>query len=330
VTRTAGRGRPSDGFSILQTVGRFREARQRSAVLRACLVAVVAATCVTAADAARANRIRQPRIAGCTLFDFARPGSRVPGTQQRYDRTGFWHDPATGNSPNGLYDTSNGWSRQQGALDRIVVDPKVKMVRGMSTIRLAVAAGDRIDGMPGGERADVQYAGPNGIAEGKSQWWAWSTRTAVSYRPSNWEALMDFHSTDGGLGANVVISVTGAGHMLMLSVTGGDRPNPSSMPDPLWRTLSKFVPGRRYDFEMGVGWSSDPRAGWVEVWLNGVRVVRRTHVATLWRGLSAYPKLANYRFAGVANWTNVVYDAGFRRAASRPVVHSCLRHLRNR
>jgi hypothetical protein len=73
-----------------------------------------------------------------------------------------------------------------------------------------------------------------------------------------------------------------------------------------------------------VRWSSDPAIGWVELWLNGMKVVQRTHVATLWRGFGAYPKLANYHSSGAISWPNVVYDAGFRRGASRSAVHSCL------
>jgi len=257
------------------------------------------------------------------VLDFARPGSPVPGTNARYDQTGFWH-AAPGDPGIGLYDTSNGWTRQQGAAGRIVVDPQAKLIRGLSTVRLEVRAGDTIPGMPG-ERADVAYAGPAGIAPGRSAWWAWSTRTATSYRPPSWSALMDFHSMSGALGTNVAVSVGSATNMVMLAVSGGDVPNPNAFPAPVWRTLGKFVPGKRYDFELGVGWSNDPHVGWVEAWLNGVRVVPRMHVATLWKGQSAYPKLANYRATGTANWTNVVYDAGFRYGASRAAVHNCLK-----
>jgi hypothetical protein len=278
-----------------------------------------------AADGATSGGIRQPRVGGCVLLDFARPGSAVPGTSARYDQSGFWHT-AAGDPGIGLYDTSNGWSRQQGAAGRIVVDAGAKMVRGMNTVRLEVRPGDTIPGMPG-ERADVAYAGPTGIEPGRSQWWAWSTRTAPSYRPSAWDALMDLHSTNGAFGTNVAISVGNATNKLMLAVSGGDAPNPSSLPAPMWRPLAKLVPGKRYDFELGVRWSSDPHVGWVELWLNGARVVPHTHVATLWRGQSAYPKLANYRSSGAANWANVVYDAGFRYGASRRAVHTCLKRL---
>jgi hypothetical protein len=292
-----------------------------------CALLLMMVANLAVADGATANGIRQTRVGGCLLLDFARPGSPVPGTSARYDQSGFWN-PA-GDPGNGLYDTSNGWSRQQGAPGRIAVDAGAKMVQGMNTVRLEVRPGDTIPGMPG-ERADVAYAGPTGIAPGRSEWWAWSTRTAADYRPSDWNALMDLHSTDGAFGTNVAISVGNATNMIMLAVSGGDLPNPKSLPAPLWRPLAKLVAGKRYDFELGVRWSSDRRVGWVEVWVNGVRVVRRTHAATLWRGLSAYPKLANYRSSGVANWTNVVYDAGFRHGPSRPAVHTCLKRLKTK
>ena len=260
------------------------------------------------------------RARGCTLFDFGRPAAPVPARGGAYDRAGFWGD------------VSNGWTRQQAGSGRIVVDPHVTLVRGMSTVRLEVRPGDRIWG---GERADVFYgggdpapAGPHGIREGVTQWWAWSTATSSSYaaqaRVPQWNILMDFHQTGDAPFPNIVFGVDGQTRQLFLDAFGGETHDPHWLRHGVQRSLGRFVPGKRYDFALGVRWSSDARVGWIEVWLDGRRVVERTSAATLWRGQGVYPKLANYRAPGVANWANVVYHAGFRRGATRAAVMRCV------
>jgi hypothetical protein len=248
---------------------------------------------------------------GCTLFDFGRPGANVPGTVFRYDPTGFWSDQ------------SNGWVRQQMTSGRITVDPSVKLVRRMRTVRLEVRPGDAVGGGPG-ERADIYYGRAAPIRDGATQWWAWSTRTARDFHAgSSWNVLMDFHASGDAPQANLTFEVWGRN--LVFVAYGGDPTQTAWLKQGVNRVLATFVPGKRYDFVVGVHWSSDPRVGWVEVWLNGRRIVARTHVATLWAGQSAYAKLANYRPQHVARWTNVLWHAGFRHAATRAAVTRCMR-----
>jgi hypothetical protein len=251
------------------------------------------------------------RRRGCTIFDFAGPGSTIPRAAGRYDPTGF------------LADLSNGWLRQQASSGRIRVDPDVTLLPGLHTVRLEVHPGDVLWG---GERADVSYGGAApariGVGEGRSQWWAWTTRSTPSFSAgSSWNIIMDFHGTGPGPSANVQVVVDR--RTLGMNAYGGDPSDPAWQQHGIYRPLERFVPGKRYDIALGVRWSSDPRLGSVEVWVNGRRAVRRTHVATLWRGQLAYPKLANYRPAGPA-WTNVIYDAGFRSGPTRGAVQGCV------
>jgi hypothetical protein len=203
----------------------------------------------------------------------------------------------------------------------------------MRTIRLEVHGGDTLWG---GERADVFYGGgasPSppgapGVREGAYQWWAWSTRTAPDYRPQRtspyWNILMDFHGTGDAPQANVFVGVDALTSRLFVATSGGDPADPRWQSHAFRRDVVAFVPGKRYDFALGIRWSSDARIGSIEAWVNGARVVAPHHVATLWRGQEAYPKLANYRAPNAATWPNVVYHAGFRRAATRRAVMRCV------
>jgi hypothetical protein len=258
------------------------------------------------------------RIAGCTVYDFGAPGKVVTGTTARYDAAGFWSD------------ASNGWVRQQAGPNRIAVDPGVRLLPRVHTIRLEVHPGDNLWG---GERADVFYGGQTpaqlGIAEGRTQWWGWSTRTAPTYRAqtryAKWNVLMDFHNTATAPQANIAFAVDAATNRLAFDVYAGDPHDPHWSSHGVHRLLDRFVPGKRYDFALGVHWSTDQRLGWVEVWVNGHRAVARTATATLWAGQLAYPKFANYRAPGASSWTNTVWDAGLRQASTRRTVLRCLR-----
>jgi hypothetical protein len=282
--------------------------------LSGCACALAGAVSLVLPAAAPAARTR-----ACTLFDFGRPNGAVPGFRFSYDPTGF------------LWDGSNGWIRQGVAPDRAVVDPHVKLVPHMRTIRLEVRPGDRV-GSDVNERADVYYGGeadpsppgPLGIREGATQWWAWSTKTATTFSPGPaWNIIMDFHSSGPAPSANVMVSVLGT--HLVFDVYGGQVTDPAWVKRGAHRVAAPFVAGKRYDFALGVHWSSVPRKGWAVLWVNGRRAAAALHVPTLWQGQSVYPKLADYRPRGVAAWPNVVWHAGFRRGPTHAAVSRCLR-----
>jgi hypothetical protein len=92
-----------------------------------------------------------------------------------------------------------------------------------------------------------------------------------------------------------------------LRVLGGNMARPAKR----YVTLAPLVRGRWYDFVFHVRWSSS-RSGFVEVWVNGVLVLRRIATPTLYTGQSVYLKQGYYRSAFDA--TTVVYQDDIRRA----------------
>ncbi len=71
---------------------------------------------------------------------------------------------------------------------------------------------------------------------------------------------------------------------------------------------------RWYDHVLHVKWSSDPSVGFVEVWVNGVNVVPKTHAATLYTGQEVYVKQGFYR--GDSSLTTEIIHDGLIRGES--------------
>jgi Polysaccharide lyase len=65
-----------------------------------------------------------------------------------------------------------------------------------------------------------------------------------------------------------------------------------------------------YDFVVHVRWSSKPSLGFVEVWIDGARVLPRIATPTLYEGQGAYLKQGFYR--APSPLTTTVYHAGTR------------------
>ena len=64
---------------------------------------------------------------------------------------------------------------------------------------------------------------------------------------------------------------------------------------------------------MRVRWSGSDRRGWVELWMNGRRVVKRARVRTMYPGYGNYFKQGYYR-CNCLTRTGVVYHDGFRQS----------------
>ena len=65
-----------------------------------------------------------------------------------------------------------------------------------------------------------------------------------------------------------------------------------------WTGRGKLTPGRWHDFVLHVKWSTDARAGFVELWFDGARVVPRTAVATMRRDAAGKP-MPNFLHLGI-------------------------------
>ena len=212
----------------------------------------------------------------------------------------------------------NLWMPQEKESGRVSVVQSPGRAK-QSAIRLEVMPGDTdVAGSgSGAERADAMIGSTlTDAVEGREQWWAWSTYFPSDYRPTPstaWNLFLDFHNTGESGQAN--INFLADSHFdppqLQMTVYGG--PSPDRAPQSTFR-LGRAHRNQWYDFALHVVWSSNPRVGSVELYLNGRRVVRQVHRATLYAGQGAYLKLANYREAGPQ--PSAILAAGVRRVES--------------
>ncbi len=63
------------------------------------------------------------------------------------------------------------------------------------------------------------------------------------------------------------------------------------------------------DFVLHVKWSPARATGFIEAWINGLRVIPRTYMATLYRHQGVYVKQGLYRGLGLLRTTRVYQDA---------------------
>jgi hypothetical protein len=219
---------------------------------------------------------------------------------------------ATAGPWRGDFETGNlsQWTAAQAKeQSRITVQSNV-VRQGRYAARFEVRPGDsNVAGSGSGERAEV-FISPsttNGV-EGQEQYWAWSTFFPADFdapRVGSWNAFTQFHHAGPVGQANIYFAVSEM-KWLTLRVFGGSFEKPARSDF----VLARLQPGRWYDFVFHVKWSSSARMGFVEVWVNRLRVVRRTRAATLYAGRAVYLKQGYYRrgYEG----TTVVYHDGVR------------------
>jgi Polysaccharide lyase/Bacterial Ig domain len=205
------------------------------------------------------------------------------------------------------------WAHLQ-AKDPSRVTMRSDIVRqGRYAARFEVRPGDNnVAGSGTGERTQV-YIGSSttDAAEGREQYWAWSTYIPSDFKApmGGWNALLGFHHTGTTGGGNLQVDVRDMSR-IGLRVMGADFDNPIRKD----YTLAPLEKGRWYDFVLHIKWSSDPTIGFVEVWVNGSRVVPKTITPTLYYGQGVYLKLGYYRAA--YSETTVVYHDGMRRGST--------------
>jgi hypothetical protein len=172
---------------------------------------------------------------------------------------------------------------------------------------------------PSAERAEV-YAGvaETGGYEGQEWYYAWSTMFPAAGNPlgfwpdfANWNVFTDFHNP-GSCNSNVQLGINATGALPFLyfeddNFPTGNCSDPSSM---LYKNLGTLQFDHWYDFVLHVKWSSDPGVGYVELWVDGVKVVPLTNGQTMAdvSSASVYWKQGFYRsaFGGL----NTAYQDG--------------------
>jgi hypothetical protein len=172
------------------------------------------------------------------------------------------------------------------------------------------------------ERAEV-YASvaQTGGYEGQEWYYAWSTLFPAAGNPlgfwpsaANWNVFTDWHNP-GGCNSNIQLGINATGALPYLyfeddNYASGNCSSPSSM---LYTNLGNLQYDRWYDFVVHVKWSRSASVGFVELWLNGVKVVPLTYRQTMAdvAGASVYWKQGFYRsaFGGL----NTAYHDNARR-----------------
>jgi hypothetical protein len=165
--------------------------------------------------------------------------------------------------------------------------------------------------LPGGDRSEALTR--TGEVAGTESWWAWSTYFDTNFNPnpdSQWNVFTQWHHNGSTGQANVSFMVDTASSPwnIQIHTFGGDQDqNKQVFP------LADFQRNVWYDFVFHVRWAPD-NTGFVEVWVNGDRVVPLTYRPTTYSGMGVYLKQGLYR--GESSLTSVVYHDGMRRGTS--------------
>jgi polysaccharide lyase-like protein len=177
-----------------------------------------------------------------------------------------------------------------------------------------------------GERSELRASqDDSGGYSGLEEWYGWSTLFPRNFNPTpgtSWNFFLQWHdSLNNGCGPNIAYQVDEAKRpaRIRLRVRGG-RISLSSCDaryDRSWYPVA-LTTGRWYDFVVHVRWSSDPRVGFVQAWINGKLVVRKTKIATLYPGDGIYVKQGFYRKP--SDRVSTVYQDGMRRGNSYRLV----------
>jgi hypothetical protein len=205
-------------------------------------------------------------------------------------------------SQNGRYSAADGASIQAVAPDRLHV-VSAPSAPGGHALRVEVRQGDDpIDSS--GDRAEIAY--PPDESEGTQRWYSWDTRFAPSYpydTTNGWQIFTQFHSTRSGpTQPPVQFYASGNTIGLKTSPAGGDGLAHRSIT--FWQGPMKR--GRWQHFVLHAGWSSTPRKGFLELWVDGKKVLKRTPAQTLIAGSPNYLKQGLYRSDDIGP-TGVIY-----------------------
>lgn len=253
-------------------------------------------------------------MVGLSLFWVLVPGAAAHGTSGALCLSAWTGDFETGNLSQ--------WRGSQ-AKEQSRITLQTKIVRqGRTAARFEVRPGDNnVAGSGSGERAEtlIDSSTTDGV-EGREQYWAWSTYFPADFDApmGAWNVFTQFHHTGAKGQVNVHFAVSNR-KTVKLRVMGG------KLERAIRRdfVLASLKGGRWYDFVFHVRWSSS-QTGFVEVWMNGLRVVRKTSTPTLYRGYEVYLKQGYYRSA--YRGTTVVYHDGTCRGSTLADVAEFGRH----
>jgi len=203
------------------------------------------------------------------------------------------------------------WTDVQALRGRITT-VRSPVTQGRYAARFSVKPGDYP--VPGGERAELVWLSHEHA--GVESRWHWNTLFPTNLNPtrnSSWNYFTQFHHTGTTCGPPVAFGITTFTRRprIMLDVRGGRLNGCTPSHDRMW-TLERMRHNRWYSFDFHVKWSPYRSRGFVALKINGRRVIRKTHVATLYKGMGVYVKQGWYR--SPSSYTSVIYQDGMRRS----------------
>ncbi|PTL80691.1 heparin lyase I family protein [Vitiosangium sp. GDMCC 1.1324] len=240
--------------------------------------------------AARSTRRVRITVNGNTLNDWASIAeARICGASTSGGGSGVvWRgDFETG-------DRSQWSGTQMVNADRlqVVASP---VHQGSYALKATVRQGDNPISASGNRNELVRMTNEK---EGDEYFYRWSTMFASDFPSANtWQLFTQWHHSGDNGSPPVEFYVNG--ETVYLRVQGSTV---------VWST--KLVRGQWQDFIFHVKWSANSSVGFVELYLNGQRVLPKRNVATMYSGQTNYLKVGLYRNSTISQ-VGVVYHDGW-------------------
>ncbi|NOK17638.1 heparin lyase I family protein [Corallococcus carmarthensis] len=203
----------------------------------------------------------------------------------------------------GDFETGN---RSQFSTEQMVSSDRLQVVsspvaEGKYALKATVKQGDDPINSSG-NRNELVYLSNEKV--GSEYWYRWKVMFANDFPSVDaWQLFTQWHH-DGCCGSPPVEFFV-KGELIRLTLNDNGT---------VWSTALKR--GVWQEFIFHVKWSPDASVGYVELWHNGVQVLKKTKAMTMFAGQNNYLKLGLYRDDTIKP-VGVVYHDGFIQATSR-------------
>lgn len=204
------------------------------------------------------------------------------------------------------------WSGEQSvASDRILVvsDPHIQ---GNYAAKFTVRSGDDPINASG-ERAELYLTGDDMESSGQERWYRWQTKWESDFSKTSqgWSIFAQWHHTGSYGPPPVAFQILNEQMYLAINKQGGS--------DAYRRfPLGTFRRGVWRQFLFHAKWSPYASTGFVEVWVDGVRVLPKTYIHTMYSNQKNYLKVGLYRSS--RSLTDILWHDGWTKGTSRTAV----------
>lgn len=145
---------------------------------------------------------------------------------------------------------------------------------------------------------DVEASGGSYGAESWYTWAQYVPSRSVFGRDKSFNHLVQWHPYLSCFGAALSVNGLPRPERLLFNVRGGDIVRfggPCQFRHERWFDLGPLPRDRWLRFRLHIKWHADPQVGFVELWMNGGRKIRRVNVATAAPGVGHYVRQGIYR-----------------------------------